>query len=108
MLIAFIHDQYALLPKHEKKTRDHFLADILTSSLDHSHPWNNFATATLLQFGDKIFVSLNCLICFIKEKTRASTLLRTEDYRQGTLRCRGRTYKLCVGEILGGGLKMSR
>ena len=29
-------------------------------------------------------------------------MLRTENYTQGTLRCHGRTDKLCVGEILWG------
>ena len=36
-----------------------------------------------------------------------NTMLRTEDYTQGTMRCRDRTDKLCLGEILWGTLEYS-
>ena len=35
-------------------------------------------------------------------------MLRTEPCEQGTLQCCGRTDKLCVGEVLRGGIRMPR
>ena len=49
------------------------------------------------------FEEVTCCDCI-----PVALVLRTVYCEQGTLRCCGRTYKLCVGEVLRGGIRIPR
>ena len=72
------------------------------------HVFNNWSLyATRLR--DILNEWLTAAFCaFVRSDISVATMLRSVYCEQGTLRCCGRTYKLCVGEVLRGGIRMAR